>query len=351
MRLFRSGLDLTFIDKSLSFLEKVNACNLLYFAVTIIFKKYNMKLSQAANRLQATLLSNKTFLGSFMLLFFLMTACKTVDIRTDYALKNNTESDVQKGKDLLQKAYTDMGYDKLQTVNTYQANTVFKWRMPWTLMPFNSFPGNKGKEVQFRFNTNTFDGQVGYLEGRKKGKVYGLQAWQGYLKESGKPAKKKKGKRHNWGLSAYHYLIEGPMRLLGADIIRYAGEKTFNGQQYDLVYATWGQDAPHKEHDQWLVYINKATGMIDLTELTINDFFLPTPPAMKKGTVLFNRSLAANGTYLPDLVTVQLGKPKKPKKHVYAFTLKDYQFDNFEESILYPLDGLEKVGDEKKIKQ
>lgn len=67
---------------------------------------------------------------------------------------------------------------------------------------------------------------------------------------------------------------------------------------------------------------------------------------MKKGTVLFNRSLAANG-----MVTVQLGKPKKQKKQVYSFTLKDYQFDNFEEVILYPLESLKKIGDRKTIEQ
>ena len=88
--------------------------------------------------------------------------------------------------------------------------------------------------------------------------------------------------------------------------------------------------------------------MIDLTEITINDFFMPTPPAMKKATVQFDRSLASNGIYLPNLVTIQLGKPKKKKRHVYTFSLYDYQFDNFEEELLYPLEGLEKIGDRMK---
>ncbi|MFK7935411.1 MAG: hypothetical protein AB8G22_17990 [Saprospiraceae bacterium] len=140
------------------------------------------------------------------------------------------------------------------------------------------------------------------------------------------------------------------MRLLGADIIRYAGETEFAGKKYDLVYATWGDDAPHKEHDQWLVYINQKTGMTDMTELTINDFFLPMPASMKGATVQTERTLTSNGSYLPSLVTIQLGKPKKLEKHVYTFKLTDYQFDNFPIEELYPLEGIPAVGDAKKVK-
>lgn len=282
------------------------------------------------------------------IVLFFFASCKTVDIRPDYALKNRTETDTEKGKRLLKETYSKMGYDKLEATQTYEVNSLFKWKMPWTMMPMNALPGNKGKDIKFKFATNTFDGQVDYLEGRRKGKTYGLQSWETYISKEGKSLKRKKKKRENWGLATYHYVIEAPMRLLGADIVRYAGEKEFNGQKYDLVYATWGQDAPHKQHDQWLVYINKETGMTDLTEITINDFFLPMPPGMKGATIQTKRSKTINGSYLPSLVTIQLGKPKKLKKHVYTFSLTNYNFDNFPVEELYPLQNVAKIGDAKK---
>lgn len=137
------------------------------------------------------------------------------------------------------------------------------------------------------------------------------------------------------------------MRLLNAEIIRYAGEKQFEGKTYDLVYTTWEKDEPHKEHDQWLVYINKETGMIDLTELTINDFFLPMPRAIKGATIRYKRQHTSIGTYLPSYVTIQLGKPKKQKKHVYTFSLTNYEFNTFSNDDLYPINGLKKCGDSK----
>ena len=287
---------------------------------------------------------------AILLVFFslsLMYSCKTVDIRTDYSLKNKDVQNTQKGKELLEATYTKMGYHNLKEVETYEVNSLFKWKIPWTMMPMNALPGNKGKNIVFKFSPNTFDGQVTYLEGRKKGKTYGLQSWQGYMFKDNEPLKLKNSKRYDWGLPTYHYVIEAPMRLLGADIIRYAGEKDFNGNQYDLVYATWGKDEPHKEHDQWLVYINKKTGMIDLTELTINDFFLPMPPGMKGATIQYEREKTSIGTYLPSLVAIQLGEPQKQKKHVYTFALTNYRFDSFAEKDLYPLEGFEKLGDAK----
>lgn len=286
------------------------------------------------------------FLSLMLLVGF--TSCKTVDLRTDYALENNVESDTEKGKRLLKETYLKMGYDKLAETKTYEAKSNFKWRMPWTMMPMNALPGNKNKDIHFKFTTNTFDGNVEYLEGRKEGKTYGLQSWETYVQNESGTLKQKKKTRHNWGLATYHYVVEAPMRLLGADIIRYAGEREFDGKAYDLVYATWGEDAPHKEHDQWLVYINKETGMTDLTEITINDFFLPMPPGMKGATIQTERALTSNGSYLPSLVTIQLGKPKELEKHVYTFNFTDYQFDSFSANELSPLVGVEMVGDAKK---
>lgn len=291
-----------------------------------------------------------TTVFSTLLLLVLLASCKTADIRSDYALQSQTSSDFEKGRALLEEAYLAMGYDQFTNVETYEVKSVFDWKMPWGMMPMNALPGNKNKEIQFRFTPNTFDGQVTFLEGRKEGQTYGLQSWELYH-QKGPDARPEQinNKRYGWGLPTYHYVIEAPMRLLQAEIIRYAGQAEHNGQQYELVYATWGQDAPHKEHDQWLVYINKETKMIDLTEVTINDFFMPMPPGLKDGTILVERSLTSQGIYLPSFVTIQLGAPKQQQKHVYTFTLTDYQFNTFQEEELYPLDALPAFGDSKPL--
>jgi len=284
-----------------------------------------------------------------LLFFILFSSCSVRDLRTTHAKENRSESEIIKGKRLLEETYLAMGYDNLKDVKTYTAKSRFNWKMPWTLMPMNALPGNKGKELEFKFATRTFDGQVDYLEGRKAGNTYGLQSWQSYDMKKGKTLKESKDKRRKWGIATYHYLAEAPMRIRDAEIIRYAGEKEFEGQQYDLVFATWGKDEPHKEHDQYLVYINKETKMTDMMEITINDFFLPVPNTMKDGTIRTERKLTDKGIYLPSNIIIQLGKPKKKKKHVYRFSFYDYKFDTFSDEVLYPLKDKVRVGEAKEV--
>ena len=62
-----------------------------------------------------------------LLVFFsisLMYSCKTVDIRTDYSLENKDVQNAQKGKELLEATYAQMGYKHLQEVETYEVNSL-----------------------------------------------------------------------------------------------------------------------------------------------------------------------------------------------------------------------------------
>lgn len=281
-----------------------------------------------------------------LLITALISSCAVRDLRTDYAKNTQEIADFEKGKRLLERSYLKMGYDNLDQTNNYEVKSLFDWKWPWTWMPMNALPGNKGKVIKFKFATNTFDGNILYTEGRKKGNVYGVQSWQSYELKDGKPLEQVKGKRRKWGLATYHYLIEAPMRILDAEIIKYAGETEFEGQMYDLVFATWGKEENHKEHDQYLIYINQKTGFTDLMQVTINDFFLPMPGNMKDATIRTERS-DVDGIQLPNIVYIQLGTPKKTSKHVYKFSLYDWQFDHLSEDELYPINELEKVGDDK----
>ncbi len=280
----------------------------------------------------------------------LFTACSIANLQTDSLAAGQIPSPETKGRELLQMTYEKMGYAALKNVDVYEMTANFKWAPVWSTMPMNALPGNKDNDIQFRFATNSFDGHVEFLEGPRTGKVYGIQSWENYQQdELSAPVKKLGSKRYPWALTAYHYLTEGPMRLLGADIIKYAGEKEFNGKTYDLVFATWGDGTQKKKYDQWLLYINRETGFTDLTELTITDFFLPMPGGMKNATVQFaERTKTSIGAWLPAKTVIQLGHPKENiEKDVYTFTYRDFQFDSFDKKIIYPLEGLRMYGDSK----
>ena len=273
-------------------------------------------------------------------------SCKVADIRTT-TLEGVENSELNKGRMLLQESVKSMGYDKLENYASYSVKSEFKWKPFWTIMPMNALPGNKNKEIEFHFGINSFDGRVDYLEGRKKGDYHGIQSWQSYQSVNQKPLKFKKDKRRSWGLASYHYMIEAPLRLLNAPVIKYAGTKSMYGEEYDLVFVTWGSEKPNKKHDQWLLYINKETKFIDLSQLTIRDFFLPFPPNMAHGTVQYLSRTNVDDIYLPSEISVQLLKPKKKKKYAYKFKLFDYKFDGLNQNKLSPDSRIEKLGDSK----
>lgn len=274
-----------------------------------------------------------------------LNSCKSVDLRSEDLKTQNISNPEQKGKQLLQEAKLAMGYDKLAKSEVYQADAVFNWKGIWLLMPMNAFPGNNNKNLKLRLATNSFDGQVEYLEGRKKGIIQGVQSWEGYKKESKSDfLKQHEHNRYIWGLATYHYLLEAPMHLPDAEIIRYSGTKQLDGISYETVYVTWGSESPNKQYDRFLAYINPETKFIDLLEVTINDFFLPMPKGMQHATARYERKKTSIGAYLPSNVKIQLKGPKKAKNKVYSFSLENYEFNSFDKQDLYPIEGLSYYG-------
>ena len=85
----------------------------------------------------------------------------------------------------------------------------------------------------------------------------------------------------------------------------YAGESLRNGNKYDLVFATWKDAKPLKDTDQYLIWINKETGLIDRVEFSVRD-------VMKwiKGGLDFVDYQDFNGLKLPKSMPVDspLGK-------------------------------------------
>ena len=280
----------------------------------------------------------------------LLTACSVANLQTDALADGRIPDAESKGRQLLQMTYEKMGYDNFAVVDVYEFTANFDWSTGWSMMPMNALPGNKNKNIQFRYAPRTFDGQVEFLEGPRQGHVYGLQSWETYQRDaSDAPVEDLKSKRYPWGLTAYQYILEGPMRLLGADYVRYAGEREFDGQHYDLVFVTWGDGTQKTKYDQYLVYINKETGFTDLSEITITDFFLPMPNGMKNATARYpERKQTTAGIWLPTKTIIQLGHPKeKVEKDVYTYTMSDYKFNSFPKEVLYPMEGLRYYGDSK----
>ncbi|MDX2246203.1 MAG: DUF6503 family protein [Bacteroidia bacterium] len=281
-------------------------------------------------------------------LLFTLPGCMA-DMRTTLIKKEGiTELHVSKGKTLLEAAWKKHGFDSMAFHQTYSFNGTDTWK---------GMMGKMGKpwpdaisEIEFKYVIGTFDSQLKFKTGKRKGVLAGLQSWNYYEKEpEGELTFKPYDKRIGFGLSAYQYFLELPGRLKKAPLISYAGEKVFNENHYDLVFVTWEKPEPHMEHDQYLLWINKKTGMLDYAVYSLRDNFLKMPGYKAfYGSIYFSDFVEVEGVLIPHKQTVYLNSPSQnPEKYIHQMIVTDFQFDNFNAQELYPNPEIKSIGDAK----
>ena len=121
-----------------------------------------------------------------------------------------------------------------------------------------------------------------------------------------------------------------------APIISYAGEASFRGQAYDLVFCTWQSPEPHMEHDQYVVWINKETSLLEFAQFTIRDSYLKAPGYKKiGGAIEFTDLREIEGIRIPhQQIIYGFNLKENPKKYLHKLDMTNFKFDAFEESKL-----------------
>ena len=239
--------------------------------------------------------------------------------------------------------------DKFMEHETYEVTAKDHWKGMLGRMG-KLWPESRSV-INLKFAVGTFDASVHFLDGKKEGLTAGQQSWNYYEREnkSAEPVFMKKNKRKSFGMSAYQYFFEMSDRLLKAPIISYAGEKEFNGQNYDLVFATWDKAKQHKEHDQYMMYINKSTGLLEYCIYTLRDNYLKMPgSAMLYGSIQFADLKEIDGAMIAMTQYVYFMNPKKKtKKYLHQLKIQEFKFNSFDKSELYPNKEIKKIGDSK----
>ena len=138
----------------------------------------------------------------------------------------------------------------------------------------------------------------------------------------------------SFNLANYQWWVEFPYRLSQVTNVTYAGEKEKDGQTYDLVLATWGNDLkPSKKYDQYMMWFNKSTGLMDLVMFTYRNVPMMMPPFMY-GTALFKDFHNVNGINIPHSHKFQINGPSNETKYAHNFTIDKIEFDTFDKSEL-----------------
>ncbi len=272
--------------------------------------------------------------------------CRLKDLRSaELKSEGITPARVEKGRAILAKCLRTQGLDSFATHPTYQIEARDLWSKMFGINP-GPWPGENGAWVRFRYATGTFDSDATWLEGALRGQRYGIQSWQVYRAKGDGPVEKIKDGKMTFALPTMQYFLELPARLATVPILAYMDERTFDGQTYDVLYCTWGSAEPNKQHDQYLLYINRATRLCEITTYTIRDNYLPAPRSFY-GTARYSDFREVRGAKIPFRMNVQMGEPSTTADYVHRFEIRDFQFDAFGVENLYPMPGLPRAGDVK----
>ena len=285
----------------------------------------------------------------FFGLIFMLQSCMA-DLRPSIIKKEGIKkTNVLKGEKILEAAWRQQGFDKLNQFESYSFYGEDNWKgimgkmgKPWPDAKSNLF---------FKFEIGTFDSQVKYLDGKKANTFAGLQSWNYYeFKEGEKPLKMKMNKRARFGLSAYQYFFEMLDRMKNAPIVSWAGSKDFNGETYDVIFVTWNKAEPHMQNDQYQLLINKKTKLLDYAIYTLRENYLKVPgSSVFYGSVKYTDYREVDGVMIPFTQTVFLNKPKKKiEKNLHQLKVSDFSFDGFDLVLLKPFSDIKPTGNSKK---
>lgn len=282
--------------------------------------------------------SNRLISFSFVLIS--LASCKIADLRT----KDISSSTLREPKaiELIEKVITNQGLDLLKNSETYSYSARDHWKGIFSLG--NPFPKNNEVMV-LKFRPNSFDGQFQYPTSTNK-TIYGLQSMNYYEIEEDKTVKFTSNKKIQFALPAIQYLFELPLRLRNVPILKYAGEQTFEGKKYDLVFATWETLEPNKKYDQYILYISKE-GYLSFASYTVREAGGITPKSTY-GSIRYEDSVKnPDGIHYPSTLYIQLNSLKGNTKWIRKLTISELQLNSFPKTDLYPNANLRFIGDSK----
>lgn len=253
----------------------------------------------------------------------------------------------------LNKTIEKQGFDVLKEKNTYTVTATNHWQgllgkiaKPWP---------EACAKLKFQYNFNTFDGRAAFLNGKKEGSIIGIQSGV-YYEQINPDAKLEQIKRLNkkqhkqkLGLEVFHYFIELPLRLKNAPILRYYGEKTHQGKNYELVFASWESEAANKKYDQFVLWINRETNLLEYVYFTVRE----NKGLLKRthySSMSYRNYENQDGFLVPQKIAVFIDDKvltKAPDEYLHQYDVHEFKMKSFEEKLLYPLPGLEKKIDSK----
>lgn len=206
---------------------------------------------------------------SFLVLL-LFSGCELYDLREDIMINNPASDNIEKkAREIINKSIAAHGWDSLDSAH-FSVTYIDHWPNFWFRTFFHPWPDQDKKLKQTFGLSNLYDAELIFVEGVRKGEIWGLDNWKPYIRKYGEVNYRSHGDTKFY-LPTYQYFFQMPYWLGQVPILRYLGKKDFNNKQYYIIYGTWKQIEPTQEYDQYLYWINTKTNFLEMVQYTIRD--------------------------------------------------------------------------------
>ncbi|MEM7657139.1 MAG: hypothetical protein AAF399_13480 [Bacteroidota bacterium] len=195
----------------------------------------------------------------------MISSCKLADLSTAQAHEDQSS----RGKAILEGAMRAHGADKWDQIASYEGEMEdeFYGVMGNVANPHKANPVS----VKLTLEPRTYGGMLHFQDQEAKDKAWGLEDGAGYSLNWAGERSNKRAKDALFWIPTYQYFVEFPARILEADVFRYTGTEDIKGRTCDRVFVSWNQVDPQKEFDQYLVWVDQESHLIQKVEYTVRE--------------------------------------------------------------------------------
>lgn len=244
-----------------------------------------------------------------------------------------------KGRALIERAAEVHGLSNWSGHDTYEIVGTDVWQgllgkagNPW---PHHEV------DLTLQFVRGNFDGRAEFRNGEVAGTAWGMQSFETYEEDESGKREFVDNDDARFILAAYHYFFEFPERMRAAPVVHAVGKRDIRGKEYEVVFVSWGIE-PSGEYDQYLVFIDPATGRIEKTQYTLRDF-----AGFAKGAMHFGDYREVGGALVPFRQTVTFDIDDDPEKFAHQLTVDSVTLDAAPVHAIAPDPSLPRIGDAK----
>ena len=257
-----------------------------------------------------------THLRAVLWLAVLTTAACTTNLRPAHLSEHRpTPTESTRGRALLAEALQAHGGIRWSQTETLDLRLRDQWvgllgalTNPWPESDIT---------VDLRLRVGTFDARAEFIGDNLAGTVWGMQGWRTYHHNEQGDVVFEDNDDAAFILAAVQYLIELPLRLRSAELVAYAGREQVSGQEYDVVFVTWGQLDAHREADQYKVYLDPATKRIVKAHYTVRDF-----ARFAEGTIHYEDFRLVDGLLIPYRMSVTSSVDSSPDDYIHRIDVE-----------------------------